>query len=154
MKTKSLSLLLIFLILNVTQTHAQIKPTKIDTKNKERYITTTIGYPIIGIYFYLNKKEPTTQLNENGTGVLQNEDLSKENIIWGIECSQSGIPILQEGFDSAAYSFWYKKEKLSPLESEEKEEWSYQSFTIHFNKKKIFISGDRVKEYVELELKK
>ncbi|MFM2368495.1 MAG: hypothetical protein RL619_795 [Bacteroidota bacterium] len=154
MQTKNLSLFFIFLIINVTQTYAQVKPTKINTKNQERYITTTIGYPIAGLYFYFNQTEPTTQLNDNGSGIMQNEDLSKESIIWGIECSQSGIPILKEGFDSAAYSFWYKKENLSHLESEDKEEWIYQSFTIHFNKQKMFISGNRVKEYIEPELKK
>jgi hypothetical protein len=154
MQTKNLSLLFIFLIINVTQTYAQVKTTKINTKNKERYITTTIGYPIAGLYSYLNQTEPTTLLNNDGTGIMQNEDLTKEHIVWGIECSQSGIPIFKEGFDSAAYSFWYKKENSSPLESENKEEWIYQSFTIHFNKKKMFISGDRVKEYVEPELKK
>jgi hypothetical protein len=154
MQTKNLSLLLIFLIINLTQTFAQVKLTKINTKNKECYITTTIGYPIVGLYSYLTQTEPTTQLNDDGTGIMQNEDLSKEPIIWGIECSQSGIPILKEGFDSAAYSFWYKKENLNHSESEDKEAWIYQSFTIHFNKKKMFISGDRVKEYIEPELKK
>jgi hypothetical protein len=151
---KKISLFFVFFAINMTQTFAQIKLEKINTQNKERYITPTIGYPVSGIYSYLNQAEPTTLLNDDGSGIIQNEDLTKEYIVWGIECSPSGIPILKEGFDSASYSFWYKKRNINDLKSEENDVWIYQSFTIHFNKKKMFISGDRVKEYVEPELKK
>jgi hypothetical protein len=133
--------LLIALTACATNSYAQIKVTKITANSKDIYIENVIGYPITGTYMYVNQLEPITLLNEDGTGTIQNEDLSKVNITWGIECSESGIPIFKEGFNSASYSFWYK--------NNEETDWVQTSFTIHYDKKKIFISGERVKEYIE-----
>ncbi|MBW4362736.1 hypothetical protein [Flavobacterium taihuense] len=144
---KKLFLLAAVLLLSATNSYAQLKITKINEKGKDHYIATVIGYPITGLYTYVNQIEPTTILNPDGTGIMQNEDLIKENIIWGIECSESGIPIFKEGFNSASYSFWYKKTDSS--KSEDENEWILQSFSIHHDKKKMFISGERVKEYIE-----
>nr|WP_315201691.1 hypothetical protein [uncultured Flavobacterium sp.] len=146
---KNFTLLLTALVLSATHSFAQIKITKIKSNDKNHYIATVIGYPITGIYTYVNQITPTTILNEDGTGVIQNEDLTKENIIWGIECSESGIPIFKEGFNSATYSFWYKKSSSANSKSATKEEWTLQQFSIHYDKKKMFISGERVKEYIE-----
>lgn len=140
---KKTTLMFSALVFSVIQSFAQIKITKIKTDNKDHYIANTIGYPITGQYNFINQIEPITILNEDGTGIIQNEDLTKENIIWGIECSESGIPIFKEGFNSASYSFWYKKNDKNV------ENWNLQSFTIHYDKKKIYISGERVKEYIE-----
>lgn len=140
---KKITLLFSALFLSATHSFAQIKITKIKNENKDHYLATVIGYPVIGQYNYINQIEPITILNEDGTGVIQNEDLTKENIIWGIECSESGIPIFKEGFNSASYAFWYKKN------DEKVEDWTLQSFTIHYDKKKIYIAGERVKEYIE-----
>jgi hypothetical protein len=144
---KKFSVFLSVLFLSATHSFAQIKVTKIKDKGKDHYIATVIGYPITGLYTYVNQIEPITILNPDGTGVMQNDDLTKEDIIWGIECSESGIPIFKEGFNSASYSFWYKKRILG--KSEVKEEWTLQQFSIHYDKKKMFISGERVKEYIE-----
>jgi hypothetical protein len=141
MKLKNLLLVGVFLCL--TNVYSQIKTEKITAKNQERFITTTISYPISGIYLYEGKKEPIVQLNANGTGIYQYEDLTKKNITWGFECSEIGIPIFKEGFDSASYSLWYK------TNDKEDSEWIYAQFSIHFKKKKMYISGERVKEYVE-----
>lgn len=146
---KKLSLTLIALIACAANSYAQIKVTKITAKNKDIYIENVIGYPITGTYIYVNQLEPITLLNEDGTGTIQNEDLSKENIIWGIECSESGIPLFKEGFNSASYSFWYKKDETIKSTSTEENDWTQTSFTIHYDKKKIYISGERVKEYIE-----
>jgi len=146
---KKLSLLATALLLSATNSYAQLKITKITDKGKDHYIATAIGYPIIGVYTYVNQLEPTTILNENGTGIMQNEDLVKENIIWGIECSESGIPVFKEGFNSASYSFWYKKSDVATSNSSDENEWILQSFSIHRDRLKMFISGERVKEYVE-----
>ncbi|WP_264564875.1 hypothetical protein [Flavobacterium sp. N3904] len=143
-----ITLLFTAFLLNATHSFAQIKVTKIVAQNKDIYIENVIGYPITGIYNYVNQLEPVTLLNEDGTGTIQNEDLTKENIIWGIECSESGIPIFKEGFNSASYSFWYKKDENIKSKNEESD-WTQTSFTIHYDKKKIFISGERVKEYIE-----
>lgn len=145
---KNFTLLITTLIISALHSSAQIKVTKISSKNKDHYIATVIGYPITGLYTYVNQIEPTTILNEDGTGIIQNEDLTKENILWGIECSESGIPIFKEGFNSASYSFWFTKSILNSQSADE-EEWTLQPFTIHYDKKKMFISGERVKEYVE-----
>jgi hypothetical protein len=146
---KKLSLLATALLWSATNSYAQLKITKITDKGKDHYIATAIGYPIIGVYTYVNQLEPTTILNENGTGIMQNEDLVKENIIWGIECSESGIPVFKEGFNSASYSFWYKKSDAATSNSSDENEWILQSFSIHRDRLKMFISGERVKEYVE-----
>lgn len=100
------------LLMSASATFAQIKTTKIKNQNTEHYITTIINYPIAGLYALQKQVEPITVLNADGTGMMQNEDLVKEPIVWGIECSESGIPIFKEGFDSAAYSFWYKRQRL------------------------------------------
>jgi hypothetical protein len=147
---KKKSFLLMALLMSAGVTLAQIKTTKIKNQNTEHYITTTINYPIDGLYALQKQVEPVTILNADGTGIIQNEDLVKEPIVWGIECSESGIPIFKEGFDSAAYSLWYKKVNSG---KEEEEEWTYQSFTIHFNRMKMFIAGERFKEFTEEELK-
>src|SRR6478609_10496617 len=144
---KKFTFLLVAFIVSASHSFAQIKVTKIKDQNKDHYIATVIGYPITGIYTYVNQLEPTTILNPDGTGIIQNEDLTKENIIWGIECSESGIPIFKEGFNSASYSFWYKKNDKT--KSDDENEWTLQSFSVHYDKKKMFISGERVKEYVE-----
>lgn len=141
MKIKNLVFATLFLCL--TNVYSQIKTEKITAKNQERFITTTISYPITGIYLYDGKTEPVTQLNANGTGIFQYEDLTKKNIIWGLECSEIGIPIFKEGFDSASYSLWYK------TNDKEDSQWIYAQFSIHFKKKKMYISGERVKEYIE-----
>jgi hypothetical protein len=141
------NLLFVTFFLCLTTVYSQIKTEKITAKNQERFITTTISYPVNGIYLYDGKKEPIVQLNANGTGIYQYEDLTKKNITWGFECSEIGIPIFNEGFDSASYSLWYK------TNDKEDNEWVYAQFSIHFNKKKMYISGERVKEYVE-EVKK
>src|SRR6187431_808658 len=106
---KKITLLLAALLLTATHSYSQIKITKITVKDKDHYLANVVGYPIFGVYNYVNQVEPITTLNPDGTGIMQNEDLVKENIIWGIECSESGIPIFKEGFNSASYSFWYKK---------------------------------------------
>lgn len=146
---KNFTLLLTALLLSASNSFAQIKITKIKDKGKDHYLANVIGYPITGIYTYVNQIAPTTILNEDGTGIMQNEDLTKENIIWGIECSEAGIPIFKEGFNSATYSFWYKKNTSAHSKSNDKNEWILQQFSIHYDKKKIFISGERVKEYIE-----
>jgi hypothetical protein len=146
---KKITLLFAVLVLSATHSYAQLKVYKIRNKNKDHYIATVIGYPVTGLYTLPNQIEPTTILNADGTGIMQNEDLVKENIIWGIECTESGVPIFKEGFNSASYSFWYKKNEKAKSKSDDENEWILQQFSIHYDKKKMFISGERVKEYIE-----
>jgi len=121
------------------QSHAQVQVDQITHNSKDRFITTTIGYPIPGTFAPIGQKQPITVLNPDGTGFIQAEDLSKQKINWGIECTEEGVPVFKEGFNSASYTFWYR--------TNDSEEWYYSQFSIHFAKKKMFLMGERVKEY-------
>jgi len=132
------------------QSNAQIKVTEISARNQAHYITTKIDYPIAGTYQYENISEPIVVLNADGTGVFQNKDLSKNEITWGLECTEDGFLRFKEGFDSAAYSIWYKnKDTLFNTASDEINDWKKIEFSIHFNTKKMYIMGERVKDYLE-----
>ncbi|MBC5838668.1 hypothetical protein [Flavobacterium muglaense] len=115
---------------------------KIEIKGNTHFITTKINYPITGTYLFEGAKEPIMQLNPNGTGIYQLTDLTKQSIVWGMECLENGTPKYQKGFNYATYSLWYKTEG-------DDQEWTYAHFSIHFQKKKMFIMGERVKEYQE-----
>lgn len=146
---KKITCLLAALVFSATNSYAQLKVTKIKNKDQVHYIATVIGYPVTGLYTYVNQLEPTTILHPDGTGIIQNEDLVKENIVWGIECSESGVPIFKEGFNSASYSLWYRKTGNAKSKADDGENWELESFSIHYNNKKMFIAGERVKEYIE-----
>lgn len=77
MKIVKVFLFALFFI--VTKSYSQdILIDKIVYKGRERYITTTIPYPMQGTYLPIGKKEPSTVLNPDGTGIIQNDDLSKK----------------------------------------------------------------------------
>ncbi|WP_395050269.1 hypothetical protein [Flavobacterium sp.] len=147
---KIITLVYAALILCVTQSFAQIKVTKITAHNQDYYITTTIDYPIAGTYLFENISEPIVVLNADGTGIFQNKDLSKNEITWGLECTEDGFLRFKEGFDSAAYSIWFKnKNSLINPELDENNDWIKVEFSIHFNTNKMYIMGERVKNYVD-----
>lgn len=136
---KNLLLILIALFFGTSKLYSQIEVKQITYKGNNHFITTTIGYPLAGIFLYDEKTEPIIQLNSDGTGIYQDEDLTKKNIIWGVECSEKGVPIFKEGFNSASYSLWYKPN--------DEENWITVQLSIHYNKKKMFIMGERIKSY-------
>ncbi len=138
---KSLRLLFIALFFVSTHSYSQVQVDKITYNGRDHYITTTIGYPVPGTFLIAGQKEPTTVLNPDGTGVIQSDDLSKKKINWGIECTEEGVPVFKEGFNSASYTFWYR--------NNDSDNWIYSQFSIHFTKKKMFLMGERVKEYVD-----
>jgi len=145
---KDLKLLFMAFILLTTNSYAQNKIDEITAKDGIHYITTTIDYPITGIYLFEGLTEPIVQLNPDGTGIFQLDDLSKTDMVWGMECLEDGTPKYQKGFNYAVYTLWYKNKETS-TESESNEGWINAHFSIHFEKKKMFILGDRSKEYVE-----
>lgn len=140
-RMKSLHLLLITLFFVSTQSFSQVHVDQITYNGREHNITTTIGYPVPGTFLPTGKKEPSTILNADGTGVIQYDDLTKKKINWGIECTDEGIPVFKEGFNSATYTFWFR--------TNDSDAWNYSQFSIHFTKKKMFLMGERVKEYVD-----
>jgi len=146
---KKISVLATALLFSAANLHAQIKITKIKHKDKVHCIANVIGYPITGVYTYGAQLEPSTVLNEDGSGFVQNEDLVKEAMIWGIECTESGVPVFKEGFNSNSYVLWYTKSDVTKSKSLDDIEWISQSFSIHFDKLKMFISGERAKVFQE-----
>lgn len=141
------TLLSITLFFFVTTFYSQSKVDRIIAEDGYHYITTTIDYPIAGTYLFKEIGEPIVQLNPNGTGVFQVHDLSKIEMIWGIECDRNGDPLFKDGFDSASYSLWYKNNKEVNLETGENNSWVLVHFSIHRNKNKMYIMGERVKDY-------
>jgi hypothetical protein len=118
--------------------------TEITTKKGIRYITTTIDYPITGTYMFQGA-EPIVQLEANGTGIYQLHELPKKAMVWGIECNQSGEPIFKKGFDNAAYTLWYQY--TTSTEDDTDKDWKEVEFSIHFNSSKMFIQGERAKDF-------
>jgi hypothetical protein len=142
------TLLLLTILLFVTNGYAQNQVEEIVARDGIHYITTSIDYPIIGTYLFEGETEPIVQLNPNGTGVFQLHDLSKIAMVWGIECFKDGTPIYQKGFNYAVYTLWYKSNEQF-AETDAKNNWINAHFSIHFEKKKMFILGERSKDYVE-----
>jgi hypothetical protein len=138
--------LTLFLILSLSHSYAQINISKISAKDGDHYITTKIGYPIIGTYLF-EEAEPIIQLNANGTGIFQHEDLVRRSIEWGIECSDAGGPLFKKGFDSATYTMWYKDVNGKDSNGD----WNSVQFSMHFNSKKMFIMGNRCKKFVDTD---
>lgn len=137
-----LKMLLIVLLVLMGKSFAQ---TKIETKDGIHYITTDIGYAVTGTYFF-NGAEPTVELNANGTGLYQLHEQPKKAVTWGFECNEAGEPLFNKGFDNAAYTLWYLY--TSP-ENEDEGHWKAVPFTIHFNSLKMYIQGERCKNYTE-----
>ena len=142
-KMKKLYFAVLLITVFVPITYSQNDTSKIVFKNQDHFITTSIGYSITGIYLYDGIAEPIVQLNANGTGIFQLKDLTKNNISWGIESNSNGNPMYEEGFNSAKYTLWYKNL------SDSDENWVAVQLSIHYDKKKIFIAGERSKEYQE-----
>ena len=142
MKAKQLilSVLLVFTLKCFAQS------TKIETNDGIHYITTHIDYPITGTYFF-NGKEPIVELNSGGNGFYQTEGQPKRAMTWGITCDEAGAPIFKKGFDSAAYTLWYRY--TTKLDDEDELNWKAVEFTIHFNTLKMYIQGERSKEYTD-----
>lgn len=145
---KSHTFFTIALILFVTATFSQKKIEKITAKDGVHYITTAVDYPVTGTYLFEGDKEPMVQLNPDGSGIFQQHDLSKITMTWGIECFEEGTPIYKKGFNYAVYTLWYK-DKEANTATENNENWISAHFSIHFEKKRMFILGERSKDYVE-----
>jgi hypothetical protein len=131
-------------LLVTVNSFAQIDVTTINTKEGIRYITPTATFPITGTYLF-NGAAPVVELNGDGTGYYQLHEQPKRAVLWGIECSETGEPLFIKGFDSAAYSLWYHYTVDPALEMNE--EWNRVPFSIHFSTLKMYIQGERVKDF-------
>ena len=140
---KSIKILIVILLF-VGKSFSQ--STKIETNRGIHYITNNIEYPITGTYTFKGT-EPVVELNANGAGFYQLDQQPKRAMIWGIECDEAGEPIFIKGFDSKAYTLWYQY--TTKLDSDDEMNWTAVEFTIHFNTLKMFIKGERSKDYNE-----
>ena len=125
--------------------------TKIVIKEETYYLTKEIGYIITGKYTYEGKgSDPIVQLNEDGTGLFQLHEMGKTPMVWGIECVIDGTPKKQESTFGAVYLLWYQikeKNKGKSWESGVVDAWDAVQFSIHFDEKKMYILGERIKNY-------
>jgi hypothetical protein len=141
MKTKIYLLSVLFLPFQML-----LAQTAIQTKKGIRYITTDIGYPLTGTY-YFKGAEPIVELGAGGNGFYQLHDQPKRAVNWGIECDQGGDPVFKKGFDNAAYTLWYRYTYDGADGADGEWVWTPVEFTIHFKSQKMFIQGERCKSY-------
>ena len=124
---------------------------KIEAKDGIHYISHymhNINLDILGKYLY-NGQEPVVELNEYGIGFYQLHEQPKRPMIWGLECDESGALLYKKGFDNAKYILWYQYTTKLEGDTEEDTTWKSVEFTFHFNTHKIFIQGERSKDYKE-----
>jgi hypothetical protein len=140
---KSIKILIVILLF-IVKSFAQ--STKIETNRGIHYITNDIKYTITGTYTF-NGTEPIVELNDGGVGFYQLHEQPKRAIISGMECNEAGEPMFTKGFDNAAYTLWYQY--ITKLDSDNETNWTSVEFTIHFNTLKMFIKGERSKNYIE-----
>lgn len=142
MKLKNLiTFLIVFVSLN---NFAQNSLTEIETDKGIRYITTSLEYQITGTYSFKGT-EPIVVLNSDGTGIYQLHDQPQRAMTWGIECTKSGELKFTKGFDNVKYALFYKFN--TSVDSETEENWNKVDFTIHLNSLKMFINGERAKNF-------
>ena len=149
MKLKKI--LLLILLAFAFHGFGQNSVTEINTKLGVKYLTKSLKYPIMGTYKF-EGTEPIVTLNANGTGMYQLHDEPVRPIQWGIECSKEGESKFIKGFDSAAYTLLY--EYTDGVERDTPVAWKSVELSVHFNKKKIYIQGEPVKDFNPIEKKK
>ena len=151
---KSRNLLVIALLLFIINGYSQIW-TKIEAKDGSHFITNNVEYidfPILGTYLFKGA-EPVVELNQYGTGFYQLHEQLKRPMTWGIECDEHGALLFQKGFDNVKYILWYQYTSKLDNDIEDDLKWKMVEFTIHFNTLKMFIQGERSKDYTEKEKK-
>jgi hypothetical protein len=124
---------------------------KIETKDGSHYIShymQNINLDILGKYLF-NGQEPVVELNEYGAGFYQLHEQPKRPMIWGLECDESGALKYKKGFDNTKYILWYQYTTKLEDDTDEDTNWKPVEFTIHSNTLKMFIQGERSKDYKE-----
>jgi hypothetical protein len=138
---------LLFLLLLFTSSNnfAQML-NKIEATDGVHYIRhSNIEFPLLGTYLFKGK-EPVVELHENGTGYYQSHDQPKRAMIWGIESDNHGVLQFKKGFDNAKYILWYQYTRSSD-DVEADLTWKRAEFTIHYNSNKMYIQGERSKDF-------
>lgn len=151
---KSRNIHLVALLLFTVNSFSQIS-TKIETKNGIHYITynmENIDVPLLGTYLFQGA-EPVVILSQYGAGFYQLHDKLKRPMIWGLECDDSGALKYSKGFDNAKYTLWFQYTTKSEDDTEDDISWKSVEFTIHFNTLKMFIQGERSKDYKPIQAK-
>ena len=145
---KSRKLLLIVLLLFSINSFAQ-NWDKIEAKDGIHYIShymQNINLDVLGKYLFKDQ-EPLVELNEYGAGFYQLHEQSKRPMIWGLECDESGALLFKKGFDNSKYILWYQYTTRLEDDTDDDINWKSVEFTIHPNTLKMFIQGERSKDY-------
>ncbi len=124
---------------------------KIEANDGMHYIShymQNINLDILGKYSF-NGTEPIVELNEYGAGFYQLHEQPKRPMIWGLECDEYGALKFKKGFDNAKYVLWYQYTTRLEDDTDEDMSWKSVEFTMHFNTQKMFIQGERSKDYKE-----
>lgn len=148
------------LLLTTTISNAQNNVTKITVDGDVYYLTTDIGYNLVGKYLNENgsydyktnttSTEPIAVLNADGTGLWQNYGTSKGKMIWGVECNEDGSHKKIETDYGAVYLLWYmmKEQLIFNGKPEGKVDvWDAVQLSIKFKEGKIYILGERSKAF-------
>lgn len=125
---------------------------KIEAKDGTHYIShymENINLDILGKYLF-NGQDPVVELNEYGAGFYQLHEQPKRPMIWGLECDEQGALLYKKGFDNSKYILWYQYTTKLENDTEEDGNWKTVEFTVHFNTLKMFIQGERSKDYKEM----
>ncbi len=147
---KSRMLLLVVLLLAATKSFSQ-NWDKIEAKDGIHYISHymhNINLDILGKYLF-EGQEPVVELNEYGMGFYQLHEQPKRPMIWGLECDEMGALKYKKGFDNSKYILWYQYTTKLEDDTEDDSNWKSVEFTMHFNTLKMFIQGERSKDYKE-----
>ncbi len=64
-----------------------------------------------------------------------------------MECDETRKPLFIKGFDSVAYILWYQY--TTKFDSDDEMNLNAVEFSIDFNTLKMFIKGERSKNYIE-----
>lgn len=147
---KSRIVILFVLLIAATNSFAQ-NWDKIEAKDGIHYIShymENINLDILGNYLF-EGQEPVVELNEYGMGFYQLHEQLKRPMIWGLECDEAGALKYKKGFDNSKYILWYQYTTKLEDDTEEDSNWKSVEFTVHFNTLKMFIQGERSKDYTE-----
>lgn len=148
---KSKIVLLVVLLLATINSFAQ-NWDKIEAKDGIHYIShymENINLDILGKYLFKGQ-EPVVELNEYGMGFYQLHEQPKRPMIWGLECDDRGALLYKKGFDNTKYILWYQYTTKLEGDAEDDINWKPVEFTMHFNTLKMFIQGERSKDYKEI----
>lgn len=127
------------------------KGERVTVEDKVYCIVREVGYDIYGTYLYEGGK-PLATLNPDGTGIWQNHNSIDNPIYWGIEVNPDGTPAITMS-EFGARMLLLMRYEATPLDRDGnpygnvKGDWILANLTISFERREMYIFGERVKSY-------